>query len=100
VHRRPIIALVTSPLAPQTLLVVAVTTTIKTRSLLLSRRVEARPSRSCEARVFARNFGRAVGRITASPYHDDALADALAEARVDVWARLGLALKHWGAAAE
>jgi len=42
----------------------------------------------------------AVGRITASPYHDDAFADALAEARVDVWARLGLALKHWAAAAE
>ena len=42
----------------------------------------------------------AVGRITASPYHDDAPADALAEARVDVWARLGLALKHWAAAAE
>ena len=34
-------------------------------------------------------------RITPSPYHNDALADALAEARVDVWARLGLALKHW-----
>jgi hypothetical protein len=33
--------------------------TIKTRSLPLSRRVEARPSRSFEARVFARNFGRA-----------------------------------------
>jgi hypothetical protein len=30
-----------------------------------------------------------------SPYHNDALADALAEARVDVWARLVLALKHW-----
>jgi hypothetical protein len=29
-------------------------------------------------------------RITASPCHDDALADAIAEARVDVWARLGL----------
>jgi hypothetical protein len=41
----------------------------------------------------------AVGRITASPYND-ALWDALAEGRVDVWARLGLALKHGAAAAE
>ena len=39
-------------------------------------------------------------RITSSPYHDDALTDALAEARVDVWARLGLALKRWAGAAE
>ena len=31
---------------------------------------------------------------------DDALTDGLAEAGVDVWARLGLALKHWTAAAE
>ena len=55
--------------------------TIKTPSLPLSRRVEARRSRSFEARMFPRNFGRAVGRITTSHYHDDALADALAEAR-------------------
>jgi 5-aminolevulinate synthase len=33
-------------------------------------------------------------RITPSLYHDDALSDALAEARVDVWPRVGLALKH------
>jgi 5-aminolevulinate synthase len=39
-------------------------------------------------------------RITPTPYHDDALADALVEALVDVWTRLGLALKHWAAAAE
>jgi 5-aminolevulinate synthase len=39
-------------------------------------------------------------RITPSPYHDDVLTDALAEALVDVWARLGLALTHWAAAAE
>jgi 5-aminolevulinate synthase len=38
-------------------------------------------------------------RIRPSPYHDDALADALAEALVAVWARRGLALKHWAAAA-
>ena len=29
-------------------------------------------------------------RITPSPYHDDALIDALAEALVDVWERLDL----------
>jgi hypothetical protein len=51
-----------------------------------------------EAGVF--NFGPSRGRITASPCHDGALADALAEARVDVLARLGLALKRWAAAAE
>ena len=39
-------------------------------------------------------------RITPSPYHDDALIDALAEARVDVWQRLGLPLKERALAAE
>jgi 5-aminolevulinate synthase len=29
-------------------------------------------------------------RITPSPYHDDRLIDALAEALVEVWERLGL----------
>src|SRR5262249_6890873 len=39
-------------------------------------------------------------RITPSPYHDDALIDALAEAMVDVWERLALPLKPKALAAE
>ncbi|MGH6671489.1 MAG: 5-aminolevulinate synthase [Xanthobacteraceae bacterium] len=39
-------------------------------------------------------------RITPSPYHDDALIDALAEALVDVWQRLKLPLKASALAAE
>jgi 5-aminolevulinate synthase len=39
-------------------------------------------------------------RITPSPYHDDALIDALAEALVDIWQRLGLPLKASALAAE
>jgi len=39
-------------------------------------------------------------RITPSPYHDDALIDALAEALVDVWQRLQLPLKASALAAE
>jgi 5-aminolevulinate synthase len=39
-------------------------------------------------------------RITPSPYHDDRLIDALAEALVDVWQRLRLPLKERRLAAE
>jgi 5-aminolevulinate synthase len=39
-------------------------------------------------------------RITPSPYHEDTLIDALAEALVDVWQRLGLPLKERALAAE
>jgi 5-aminolevulinate synthase len=39
-------------------------------------------------------------RITPSPYHDDRLIDALAEALVDVWQQLGLPLKERALAAE
>jgi 5-aminolevulinate synthase len=39
-------------------------------------------------------------RIAPSPYHDDALIDALAEALVEVWQELGLPLKQRPLAAE
>jgi 5-aminolevulinate synthase len=39
-------------------------------------------------------------RITPSPYHDDALIDALAEALVEVWGRLDLPLRDRALAAE
>ena len=39
-------------------------------------------------------------RIAPSPYHDDALIDALAEALVEVWHQLGLPLKQRPLAAE
>ncbi len=39
-------------------------------------------------------------RITPSPYHDDALIDALAEALVDVWERLQLPKRRQALAAE
>jgi len=39
-------------------------------------------------------------RITPTPYHDDALIDALAEALVDVWQQLDLPLKKAALAAE
>jgi 5-aminolevulinate synthase len=39
-------------------------------------------------------------RITPSPYHDDALINALAEALVDVWEQLSLPLKDRAMAAE
>ncbi|GLR84107.1 5-aminolevulinate synthase [Bradyrhizobium iriomotense] len=39
-------------------------------------------------------------RLTPTPYHDDKLVDALAEALVDVWRRLGLPLRSRVLAAE
>ena len=39
-------------------------------------------------------------RIAPSPYHDDALIDALAETLVDVWQKLGLPLNQRPLAAE
>jgi 5-aminolevulinate synthase len=39
-------------------------------------------------------------RITPSPFHDDGLIDALAEALVDVWQKLGLPFKERALAAE
>ena len=39
-------------------------------------------------------------RITPTPYHDDELIDALAEAMVDVWERLDLPLRCRALAAE
>ncbi len=38
-------------------------------------------------------------RITPTPYHDDAVVDALSEALINVWQRLGLPLKHQALAA-
>jgi 5-aminolevulinate synthase len=38
--------------------------------------------------------------ITPTPYHDDKLIDALAEALVDVWSRIELPLRHHALAAE
>ena len=39
-------------------------------------------------------------RITPSPYHEDHLIDALAEALLQVWGRLGLPLRKQSLAAE
>jgi len=39
-------------------------------------------------------------RITPTPYHDDRLVDALVEALIDVWERLGLPFEHRVLAAE
>jgi 5-aminolevulinate synthase len=39
-------------------------------------------------------------RITPSPYHDDALIDALAKSLVNVWEQLGLEIRPHALAAE
>ncbi|WP_141340150.1 5-aminolevulinate synthase [Bradyrhizobium sp. USDA 3458] len=39
-------------------------------------------------------------RITPTPYHDDKLIDALGEALVDIWCRIGLPRRHHALAAE
>jgi 5-aminolevulinate synthase len=39
-------------------------------------------------------------RITPTPYHEDALIDALAEALLEVWERLALPLRERALAAE
>jgi 5-aminolevulinate synthase len=39
-------------------------------------------------------------RITPTPYHDDKLIDALGEALVDIWDRIGLPRRHYALAAE
>jgi 5-aminolevulinate synthase len=39
-------------------------------------------------------------RITPTPYNDDVLIDALADALVDVWTRLGMPLRQHALAAE
>jgi 5-aminolevulinate synthase len=39
-------------------------------------------------------------RVTPTPYHNDPLIDALAEALIDVWQKLGLPLKKAALAAE
>jgi 5-aminolevulinate synthase len=44
--------------------------------------------------------GRERLRITPTPYHDDVLIDALAEALIEVWERLGLPLHQRALAAE
>ncbi len=44
--------------------------------------------------------GRERLRITPTPYHDDVLIDALAEALIEVWERLGLPLQQRAQAAE
>jgi len=52
-----------------------------------------------EVRVLARNVGRSRGADDGNPPVTTSRLRP-AEARLDVWARLGLALKHWAAAAE
>jgi hypothetical protein len=77
------------PVQAQTLLVVAVTTTIKSRSLLSHAELKL-GHHDCLSACSPATSDEAVGRITASPCHDDAFADAFAQARVDVRASWGL----------
>ena len=45
-------------------------------------------------------IGESREAITPTPHHDDALIDALAQALVDVWERIGLPLRYHALAAE
>lgn len=50
--------------------------------------------------IHTRGYEVFIPLLVLSPYHEDALIDALAEALVDVWQRLSLPLKDRALAAE